>query len=121
MNIPDLVFMTGPIGAPVLAPLSVRAIALVKGPRWVFIILGAALTAVVAFSFIAYWFLWGKAFDYADANKPVPARLDLASNVAMTLCSIATLALVVLAATAVVAKRRARGRVEPAATLAQHL
>ena len=121
MNIQDVVFLTGPIVAPVLVPLSVTAIAVVKGPRWVFVILGAALTAVVGSSFIAYWFLWGKAFDYADANKPVPARLDLASNVAMTLCSIATLALVVLAATAVVEKRRARGRVEPAATLAQHL
>jgi len=81
MNIPELVFLTGPIGAPLLAPLSVTAIAVVKGPRWVFVILGAALTAVVAWSFIAYWFLWGKAFDYADANKLVPARLDLASNV----------------------------------------
>lgn len=121
MNIQDVVFLTGPIGAPVLVPLCVTAIAVVKGPRWVFVILGAALTAVVGSSFIAYWLLWGKAFDYADANKPVPARLDLATNVAMTLCSIATLALVVLAATAVVAKRRARGRVEPAATLAQHL
>jgi len=121
MSIPDLVFLTGPFGALVLAPLSVTAIAVVKGPRWVFIILGAALTAVAALSFIAYWFLWGQAFDYADTNKPVPARLDLASNVAMTLCSIASLALVVLAATAVVAKRRLRGRMEPTATLAQHL
>lgn len=121
MSIPDLVFLTGPFSALLLVPLSVTAIAVVKGPRWVFIILGAALTTLVAWSFIVYWFLWGQAFDYADANKPVPARLDLASNVAMTLCSIATLALVVLAATAVVAKRRARGRVEPAATLAQHL
>lgn len=121
MNIQDLVFLTGPIGAPVLVPLSVAAIAVVKGPRWAFIILGAALTAVVGLSFIAYWFLWGQAFDYADANKPVPARLDLASNVTMTLCGIASLALVVLAAAAVVAKLRARGsRVEPAATLAQH-
>ena len=120
MNIPDLTFLTGPFGALVLAPLSLTAIAVVKRPRWMFI-LGAALTAVVALSFIAYWFLWGQAFDYADANKPVPARLDVASNVAMTLCSIASLALVVLAATAVVAKRRPRGRMEPTATSAQHL
>ena len=114
MNIPDLVFLTGPLGALVLAPLSVTAIAVVKRPRWV-LILGAALTAVVALSFTAYWFLWGQAFDYADANAPVPARLDVASNVAMTLCSIASLALVALAAAAVVAKRRPRGRMEPTA------
>ena len=120
MNSPDLVFLTGPVGALVLAPLSFTAIAVVKRPGWVFI-LGAALTAVVAWSFVAYWFLWGQAFDYADTNKPVPARLDAASNVAMTLCSIASLALVVLAATAVVTKLRPRARIEPTATLAQHL
>lgn len=121
MNIPDLVFLTGPIGAPVLASLSVAAIAVVRGPRLVFIVLGAALTAVVALSFIAYWFFWGPAFDYADANRPVPTRLDLASNLMMTLSSIASLALVVLAAAAVIAKLRARRRVEPTATLAEHL
>ena len=120
MNIPDLVLLTGPFGALVLAPLSFTVLAVVKRPRWVFI-LGAALTAVAALSFIAYWFLWGQAFDYADTNKPVPSRLDVASNVAMTLCSLASLALVVLAAAAVVAKRRPRGRMEPTARLAQHL
>ena len=121
VNIPDLVFLTGPIGAPVLALLSVTAIAVVRGPRRVFIVLGAALAGVAALSFIAYWILWGPAFDYADANRPVPARLDLASNLMMTLSSIASLALVVLAAAAVVAKLRARGRVDRTATLAEYL
>jgi hypothetical protein len=108
VNVPDLIFLTGPFGALILAPLSLTAIVVVKRPRWMFI-LGAALTAVAALSFISYWFLWGQAFDYADANKPVPTRLDVASNVAMTLCSIASLALVGLAV-AVIAKRRPAAR-----------
>lgn len=120
MNIPDLVFLTGPFGGLVLALLSVTAIAVVKRPRWVFI-LGAALTAVFALSFIAYWFLWVQAFDYADLNKPVPAVLDIASNVAMTMCSIASLALVVLAVAAVVAARLPGGRMKPTTTLDAHL
>jgi hypothetical protein len=121
MNIPDLVFLTGPFGGGlVLTILSWTVIAVVKRPRWVYI-LGVTLTAVFVWSFVAYWFLWGKAFDYADADKPVPARIDFASNVSMTLCSLAALALVVLAAAAVLAKRRAGGKLERTATPAHHL
>jgi hypothetical protein len=120
MNIPDLVFLTGPLGGLVLTVVSCAVIAAVKRPRWVYI-LGATLTAVFVWSFIAYWFLWGEAFDFADANKPVPARLDVASNVAMTLCGIAALALVVLAAAAVLAKRRPGGKMERIATPAHRL
>ena len=57
---------------------------------------------------MTYWFLWGKAFDAADALRPVPARVEQALNVAMSMCALAAVSVGVLGAVAVAASRRRR-------------
>ena len=48
---------------------------------------------VVALTWVTYWFMWGKAFSYADANRPVPVAIDTVSNVSMVLCAVGGVAL----------------------------
>ena len=112
VNLPDVLLLTGPVGATVLLPLSWTAVAVARGPRWM-LVLGSTLAGVAALSWAAYWFLWGQAFDHADNGEPVPDRVDVASNVAMTLCALGCVALVALAAGAVAARRADRRHPEP--------
>ena len=88
----DVTFLAGPIGAVVHVPLALTLLAIAKRPRWA-LWLGGTLSAVVALTWMTYWFLWGKAFNYADANRPVPVTIDTASNVSMVLCAISGVAL----------------------------
>ncbi|TDD33191.1 hypothetical protein E1288_45725 [Saccharopolyspora elongata] len=67
-----------------------------------------ALTLVVAASFVGFWFLWGQAFDYADMNQPVPARLETGKYVTTTMAAVGILGLIVTAFTALLLPRRAR-------------
>ena len=72
-----------------------------RQPRWV----SATATAfgvIAATAFIAYWYLWGKAFDYADANRSVPTALDQASNIAIAVCLVASLSVAALGASRLV-------------------
>ena len=73
----DVIFLVGPIGAVVLVPLALTLLAIAKRPRWA-LWLGGTLCAVVALTWVTYWFIWGKAFTYADANRPVHVAIDTA-------------------------------------------
>ena len=53
---------------------------------------------------MTYWYLWGKAFDYADTNAPVPPALDLASNLAIAVCLISSGLVAALGESRLVAK-----------------
>ncbi len=103
-----LLFFTGPFyGGPVLAVVATAVITSYKArPRWTTLAMGATLM-LFAVSFVAYWYLWGKAFDALDAMRPVPAGVDVAQNVAMAVCSLSALALVALAVATVAVTRRA--------------
>ncbi|MGW0230868.1 hypothetical protein ACWDWO_21355 [Actinopolymorpha singaporensis] len=107
MSIGDVSFVVGPLGAMVVAPLAIIAL-VVRQPRraaW----LGAPLMAVLVVSWVGFWYVWGKAFDYADANKPVPTAVDSTSNAFAGICALACVALVVTALTTLRSVRRVDG------------
>ena len=72
--IDEAAFLVGPLGALVLMPLAVMALAY-RRPRWGAWV-GAPLLVAVVFSWLAYWLYWGRAFEIADLNQPVPASLE---------------------------------------------
>ena len=99
MSLADPVFLIGPLGAVVVVPVAMAVLAVRRQPRWA-VWLGIGLALIVAASWLGYWFLWGRGFDYADAYQPVPAAVDTGLSVTMTLAAVGTAALIVLAATA---------------------
>ncbi len=86
MYLADIVFLAGPVGAVAVVPAVVALLAVARRPRWA-VWLTASLSAGVGLTWLSYWVLWGKAFDYADAFQPVPAPLEAALNTTMTLCA----------------------------------
>ena len=50
-----------------------------------------ALSAVLAVMWVTYWYLWGKAFEYADSHRSVPPALDRASTLLVALCFVLSL------------------------------
>ena len=82
----DIVFLVGPVGAVAVVPAVVALLAVVRRPRWA-VWLTASLSVGVGVAWLSYWVLWGKAFDYADAFRPVPAPLEDALNTTMALCA----------------------------------
>jgi hypothetical protein len=63
--------------------------------------------ALVVSSWAGFWYLWGRAFEYADTNRPVPTAVDTASNAFAVICALACIALVATAATTFRIGRRA--------------
>jgi hypothetical protein len=63
------------------------------------------LTVVAALSFVAYWYLWGEAFNYADSNRAVPWTLDAVSNLAMVVGVVAGVAVLALGVARLVTAR----------------
>lgn len=65
-------------------------------------------------AFVAYWYAWGKAFDYADTYRPVPPPIDRASNIAIAVGFVATMMVAALVALRlVVAWNRRRSGLVP--------
>lgn len=107
MSLGNTAFMVGPIGAILVIPLAVVAVVVgvLRRPRW-------AVRAIVArqagagVAWLAYWVLWYRAFDYADAGKPVPAPIEAASNATMVLCAGGIVLLTTAAGALAVSRRR---------------
>ena len=84
-TIADLVFAVGIFAGPPLVLSTCVLLLVTRQPRWV-LVTAVALSAVMAMAWVSYWYLWGKAFDYADTYRPVPLALDRASNIAIAVC-----------------------------------
>ena len=67
-------------------------------------------SAVTALAWVIYWYLWSKAFDYADTYRPVPLALDRASKIAIAACFMASVLVAALAASRLVAAWNNRGK-----------
>jgi hypothetical protein len=67
-----------------------------------------ALATVTAGAFVTFWYLWGKAFEYVDAYRPVPPRIDHAADLASAVSLIASLTMVGLVLARLLAARRSR-------------
>ena len=70
----DLAFLLGPFAGPLLATIACVAVVATRQPVRL-VVAASAMTFVVMASFVTYWFLWGKAFDAADALRPVPVHV----------------------------------------------
>lgn len=86
----DLVFALGVLVGPLVALCICVLLAVARQPRRV-VTVAMALTAALAVSWVTYWYLWGKAFDYADSYRPVPLALDRASTLLTALCFLLSL------------------------------
>ena len=84
-TIADFVFAVGIFAGPPLVLSTCVLLLVTRQPRWV-LVTAVALSAVMAIAWVTYWYLWGKAFDYADTYRPVPLALDRASNIAIAVC-----------------------------------
>lgn len=80
-----------------------------RQPRWIFVT-AVALSAVLALAWVTYWYLWGKAFDYADSYRPVPLALDRASNIAIAACCLSSVLVAALGASRLVVAWNKRGK-----------
>jgi len=90
----DLAFVVGPLGAPVIAILSLVALVLVRPARWA-MWLGITFLCVTATAWLTYWFLWGKAFERVDAGLDPKANIEVAMNAAFWASTAGCVALVV--------------------------
>ena len=61
-------------------------IAVLRDPRW-WVWLGTLLALGEIIAWLVFWYFWGKAFDYADANQPVPQSIRAAEDAAVALCA----------------------------------
>ena len=96
-TIADLPFVVGVLVGPPLALVTCVLVMGARQPRWV-LATTVALSAVAAMAFVAYWYAWGKAFDYADTYRPVPPPIDRASNIAIAVGFVATMMVAALVA-----------------------
>ena len=55
-------FVVGVFAGPVLVLSTCVVLRVTRQPRWVFLT-AVALSAVMALACVAYWYVWGKAFD----------------------------------------------------------
>jgi hypothetical protein len=76
----SLAVVVGPLL--LLAALAV----LIRKPRIVWAsTMGGVLGLLMVASFVGFWIAWGRGFDYADANRPVPLSIDRAMNACFVL------------------------------------
>lgn len=101
MSLTDIAFLAGPLGALVIAPVAVVVLVVRRPPRWI-LWLGVALVLIVAASWLGYWFLWQRAFGYADAYEPVPAAVDAGEGVTMAVAAVGSVGLAMTTVTALV-------------------
>jgi cytochrome c biogenesis protein CcdA len=107
MSPADIAFVVGPVGAIVVVPLAMVVLAVRRHPAWA-VWLGALLALTVAISWLAYWFLWGRVFDNANAFQQVPGRLDTALGVTMGVAAFGCVGVVLAAVIAIVRSRPER-------------
>ena len=99
MPLAEIAFLIGPLFGVILGPIALVAIvilALRKHLKWA-LWAGVTLMFVLVVSTGIYWAVWGRAFDYADSGRAVPARLDVASNVTMSAAAVACICLLISA------------------------
>ncbi|MGH3987656.1 MAG: hypothetical protein ACRDTZ_10100 [Pseudonocardiaceae bacterium] len=97
MSVGDLAFVVALSIGPAIFIVSIVLLLVLRQPRWVRATV-VALGAVTVASFAAYAYVWGRAFDHADANQPVPRGIDLASNATLLIFVCAGAAVVTLGA-----------------------
>ena len=100
-TIADLVFLVGIFMGPLLVVGTCVMLRMTRQPQWVFAT-AIGLSAVTALAWVTYWYLWGEAFEYADAYRPVPPALDRASSVAIAVCFISSVLVAALGASRLV-------------------
>ncbi|KGN34393.1 hypothetical protein N802_12375 [Knoellia sinensis KCTC 19936] len=108
MTAAEASFLLGPVGALLVVPTAMATLVLARPSRraaWG----GAALAAVVAACWLAYWVNWGWVFDYADALQPVPASLEVRQTRLSVATAVGTVGLA-LAAGITLARTRASAR-----------
>lgn len=92
----DLLYVAAALVGPLVALVICGHLANTRQPRSVS--LGAvALGAVVAVCSVAYWYLWGLAFDDADALRSVSPTVERAMTVALSVSGACVLGLIALA------------------------
>ncbi len=101
-TIGDFVFVVGIFAGPPLVLITCVLLRVTRQPRWVYAT-AVALSAITVLAWGAYWYLWGKAFDYADTYRPVPLALDRASNITIAACFISSVLVAALGASRLVA------------------
>jgi formate hydrogenlyase subunit 3/multisubunit Na+/H+ antiporter MnhD subunit len=111
------VFVFGPFGGFALAPLSMIAIAVTSYRRRAVLLVSSLLMVVFVVAFVRFWYFWGKGFDYADAEKPVPRSVNIAQDTAAAISVLACAALLLIASTALATKLRERRTAEDPAAL----
>jgi hypothetical protein len=99
------VFVFGPVGGFVIAPLCLIAV-LVTSRRHTVLFLSSLLMLTWVVSFVMFWYFWGEGFDYADANRPVPPAVDKGQDMSAAVCVLACLGLLVTAIAALTARWR---------------
>ena len=107
MSALDLAFVVGPLTAPVVGILALVAAVAADTPKWT-PWLAIPLFALTAGSWLAYWFLWGTAFDRVDQGADPGAIVEVALNAAGWSCAVGCIALVVTAVSAHWSARRDR-------------
>lgn len=105
----DLAFVAAISMGPALVLTTLVLLLVTQQPRWVSATI-IACGVVGATALVFYWCLWGTAFDYADANRSVPAGTDQASQVALAACVLSSLVVVALGGSRLVLAWRKRPR-----------
>ena len=101
----DVSFLLGPLLAPVLTIVAVAIIVAVRRIRWA-VRLGMGLAGLTTVTWLTYWFLWGKAFDFADSGGKQGWDVQGVTDAVSVVCASACAALL---GTAVLAFQRSRG------------
>ncbi len=96
-------------GAPALLVLGAIGILVIPRPRWV-TALALVLASVMAVAFAVFWVVWGRAFEYSDTYRPVPASLDLAGDIAAIVFATSYVLFLLTAIAAWIRHRRGKGR-----------
>jgi len=105
MDVGALAMLVGPVGLLVVGPLAWAALVMLWPPARV-LRTAAGVTGVGAAALLTYWYLWGRAFDAADALRAVPPWVAAGSQVAAVVCALACLLLVALVPIVAVAEGR---------------
>jgi len=95
----DLAFVVGPLTAPVAGILALVAAMAADTPKrtlWLTI----PLFALTAGSWLAYWILWGTAFERVDQGADPGAIVEAPMNAASWTCAVGCVALVLTAVSA---------------------
>jgi hypothetical protein len=101
----DLAFVVGPLTAPVAGTLALVAAVAADTPKWTSW-LAIPIFGLTTGSWLAYWFLWGTAFDRVDQGADLGAIVEVAMNAASWSCAAGCVALVVTAVSARWSARR---------------